>query len=85
METGNVEIFVHPQCPDCSDVIAKFEQDPSQFGGAELLDVTDIRNLKRFLAYRDQLGGYEQVRSAGKIGVPSKVIGGATVEFFDAV
>lgn len=79
------EIFVHPQCPDCSDVIAKFEQDPSQFGGAELLDVTDIRNLKRFLSYRDSLDGYVEIRAAGKIGVPSKVIDGAAVEFFDAV
>lgn len=66
-------------------MIEQFNADPSQFGDAELLDVTDIRNLKRFLTYRDALAGYAEVKAAGKIGVPSKVIDGAAVEFFDAV
>lgn len=79
------EIFVHPQCPDCTGVIEQYNANPAQFGGAELLDVTDIRNLKRFLTYRDSLDGYVEIRAAGKIGVPSKVIDGEAVEFFDAV
>ena len=84
-ETARVEIFVHHQCPHCADVIAQYAADPEQFGGAEMLDVTDIRNLKRFLTYRDALDGYAQIKAAGKIGVPSKVIGGQHVEFFDQV
>lgn len=79
------EIFVHPQCPDCTGVIEQFNADPAQFGGAELLDVTDIRNLKKFLTYRDNLPGYDDVVKQGKIGVPSKVTAVTTVEFFDAV
>lgn len=78
MEPHAAEIFVHPQCPYCAKVIEKCD-------AAELSDITDIGNLKQFLAYRDSLDGYADVRSQGKIGVPSKVIDGATVEFFDQV
>ncbi|NJJ03975.1 hypothetical protein [Corynebacterium coyleae] len=76
----SVEIFVHPDCPDCTDVIAQFKADPQAFGDAELLDVTNLPNLKRFLTLRDSLDGFADVRAAGKIGVPSKVIDGTTVE-----
>lgn len=76
----SVEIFVHPDCPDCTDIIAQFKADPQAFGDAELLDVTNLPNLKRFLTLRDSLDGFADVRAAGKIGVPSKVIDGATVE-----
>lgn len=78
MEPHAAEIFVHPQCPHCVNVIEKCD-------AAELSDITDIGNLKQFLAYRASLDGYADVRSQGKIGVPSKVIDGATVEFFDQV
>lgn len=76
----SAEIFVHPDCPDCTDVIAQFRADPQAFGDAELLDVTNLPNLKRFLTLRDSLDGFADVRAAGKIGVPSKVIDGTTVE-----
>lgn len=72
------EIFVHPQCPHCASVI-------EQFDAAALTDITDIRNLKAFLAYRDTLDGYAEIRRQGKIGVPSKVIDGTAVEFFEQV
>lgn len=76
----SAEIFVHPDCPDCTDVIAQFKADPQAFGDAELLDVTNLPNLKRFLTLRDSLDGFADVRAAGKIGVPSKVIDSTTVE-----
>ena len=76
----SVEIFVHPDCPDCTDVIAQFKADPQAFGDAELLDVTNLPNLKSILTLRDSLDGFADVRAAGKIGVPSKVIDGTTVE-----
>ncbi|PLA38088.1 hypothetical protein CYJ46_06100 [Corynebacterium coyleae] len=76
----SAEIFVHPDCPDCTDVIAQFKADSQAFGDAELLDVTNLPNLKRFLTLRDSLDGFADVRAAGKIGVPSKVIDGTTVE-----
>lgn len=77
----STEIFVHPDCPDCTDVIAQFQADPQVFGDAELLDVTNLPNLKRFLTLRDSLDGFADVRATGQIGVPSKVIDGTTVEF----
>ena len=79
------EIFVHPDCPDCADVIAEYNDNSQSFGDAELVDVTELGSLKRFLHYRDRLSGYAAARDAGKIGVPSKVLDGTTVEFFDAV
>lgn len=77
----STEIFVHPDCPDCTDVIAQFQTDSQVFGDSELLDVTNLPNLKRFLTLRDSLDGFADVRATGKIGVPSKVIDGTTVEF----
>ncbi|MCQ4623345.1 hypothetical protein KBX18_05060 [Corynebacterium sp. CCUG 69979] len=41
--------------------------------------------FKTFLGYRDTLAGYEEITEQGKIGVPSKVIDGTNVEFFDEV
>lgn len=79
------EIFVHPDCPDCTGVIAECNDSPNSFGDAELVDVTELGGLKRFLHYRDRLSGYAAARDAGKIGVPSKVLDGTTVELFDAV
>ncbi|MGS1092912.1 hypothetical protein [Corynebacterium sanguinis] len=55
MQTHADEIFVHHQCPHCVSVIKDFNADSGRYGGAELLDITYIRNLKRFLAYRDTL------------------------------
>lgn len=85
MESSTDEILVHHQCPHCAGVIEQFKTDPGQFGDAALLDVTDIRNLKKFLNYRDTLPGYKDIVELGKIGVPSKVIGRKTVEFFEEV
>ena len=79
------EIFVNHQCPHCASVIEQFNANLAQFGDAVLLDITDIRNLKKFLGYRDSLPGYKQIAEQGKIGVPSKVINGEIVEFFDEV
>ncbi|MGV0434694.1 hypothetical protein ACUY3H_07035 [Corynebacterium ureicelerivorans] len=79
------EIFVHPDCPDCADVIADYNDNPNNFEDAELYDVAELGSLKRFLHYRDRLSGYAATRDAGKVGVPSKVIDGTAVEYFDAV
>lgn len=80
------EIFVHDQCPHCAGVIAQFNGHPEQFGGAELVNIAQsLPDLKRFLAYRDALDGYAEVKTAGKVGVPSKVVDGERVEFFDEV
>ncbi|MCP1387527.1 hypothetical protein M5J20_04910 [Corynebacterium sp. TA-R-1] len=76
------EIFVHDQCPHCAGVIAGFKPEP----GVELVNINgSLPALKRFLAYRDALDGYTEVKTAGKVGVPSKVIDGERVEFFDEV
>ena len=44
-----------------------------------------MMNLKRFLKYRDSLKEYEKIKEAYKVGVPSKVIDGKKVEFFEQV
>lgn len=40
-----------------------------------------MANLKRFLYFRDRLEGYEEVKKAGRVGIPSKVINESEVEF----
>lgn len=82
-----IEIFVSEKCPHCSKVIENYEKDKNFYGeGARLININGpLANLKKFLVYRDRLEGYEQIKKQGKIGVPSKVIDGKEVSFFDQV
>lgn len=78
------EIFVSDKCPHCQVVIENYEKNPEKYEGQKLINITEnMANLKRFLKYRDDLKGYEDIKAAGKVGVPSKVLDGVEVEFFD--
>lgn len=80
------EIFVSSQCPHCKKIIEDHEQNPEKYEGMEVIDINkNLLNLKRFLKYRDDLDGYDEIKAAGKVGVPSKVIDGLKVEFFEQV
>lgn len=82
----STEIFVSNQCPHCQKVIEDYNNNPDKYEGVELLDISEkLVNLKRFLKYRDDLAGYEEIKAAGKIGVPSRVRDGLEVDFFDEV
>ena len=85
-DTRKIEIFVSNKCPHCKAIIEDYGQNPEKYEGIEVIDINEnMYSLKRFLRYRDDLPGYDEVKAAGKVGVPSKVIDGKEVEFFDQV
>ena len=76
------EIFVSDKCPFCKPVIEDFNNNPEKYEGQELVNINDsMANLKRFLKYRDDLKGYDDIKAQGKAGVPSRVLDGVEVEF----
>ncbi len=86
MEKKTTEIFVSDKCPHCQNVIEDFNANPNNYEECELINITEsMANLKRFLKYRDDLEGYKEVKASGKVGVPSKVLDGVEVEFFEQV
>ncbi|MSS77845.1 hypothetical protein HV819_11090 [Anaerococcus sp. AGMB00486] len=82
-----IEIFVSEKCPHCTEVIKNFENDENYYGkGAKLININGpLSNLKKFLSYRDKLEGFEKIKEEGKIGIPSKVVDGKEVLFFEQV
>ena len=82
----STEIFVSDLCPHCQSIIKDYNDNSEKYEDVELLNITEnLGNLKRFLKYRDDLKGYEDIKASGKIGVPSKVLDGVEVEFFEEV
>ena len=55
-------------CPDC--VACRKDLDEAGIAYEYLDFAEDLRNLKAFLALRDQETAFEQVRAEGKIGIP---------------
>ncbi|WP_276881882.1 hypothetical protein [Anaerococcus tetradius] len=79
---SKIEIFVSDKCPDCALLIRDRIENPDKYKGLIFYNITEsMANLKRFLYYRDRLEGFEDVREACRIGVPSKVIDERDVEF----
>ena len=79
----STEIFVSDLFPHCQSIIKDYNDNPEKYEDVELLNITEnLGNLKRFLKYRDDLKGYEDIKASGKIGVPSKVLDGVEVDFF---
>lgn len=79
-----IEIFVSDKCPFCHPVIEDYQNNPEKYEGAEVININEsMKNLKRFLRYRDHLEGYKEVIEEGSVGVPSKVTDGNEVEFID--
>lgn len=82
----SIEIFVSDKCPHCKSLIEEYKNNPQKLEGQEFININEnMMNLKRFLKYRDSLKEYEKIKEAYKVGVPSKVIDGKKVEFFEQV
>ena len=61
------KIYVMESCPDCTEVKALYSNHPEY----ELIDIgRQARNLKEFLALRDQHPAFVKVRERGNIGIP---------------
>ena len=63
-----LKIYGSMMCPDC--VACRKDLDEAGIAYEYLDFAEDLRNLKAFLALRDQETVFEQVRAEGKIGIP---------------
>ena len=63
-----IKIYGSMMCPDC--VACRKDLDEAGIAYEYLDFAEDLRNLKAFLALRDQETVFEQVRAEGKIGIP---------------
>ena len=82
----STEIFVSSLCPHCQELIKHYKNNPEKYEGSKFLNISEnLGSLKRFLKYRDDLKGYEEIKADDKIGGLSKIIDGARVEFFKEV
>ena len=72
-----IKIYGSMMCPDC--VRCREELDKSGIA-YEYLDFSEsLRNLKEFLAMRDSLPVFDQIKASGKIGIPCIVRENGTV------
>ena len=59
------KVFVMSTCPDCVQVKAQLADNPAY----ELIDIGEhVRNLKQFLALRDNNPAFAEVKQHGSVG-----------------
>lgn len=78
------ELFISDKCIHCQNLMEAEKKNPkfTKDKDVEIINITEcMANLKRFLAYRDNLEGYKEAKENGKVGVPSLVTEGEKVEF----
>lgn len=69
-----IEIFVSKLCPDCSEIIKDYEENPQNYEEMEIIDITEsMANLKRFLSYRDNKDAFKEKIKTGQVGIPVKI------------
>lgn len=62
-----IKVYVMETCPDCIQVKELYKNDPEYV----LVDIgKEARNLKEFLALRDNHPAFAKVRERGTIGIP---------------
>lgn len=72
------KVFVMETCPDCTQVKAQLANNPAY----EIIDIGEhVRNLKQFLAIRDNNPAFDEVKAQGYVGVPCFVLEDGTVKF----
>ena len=63
-----LKIYGSMLCPDCVDCCRELKEANVEY---EFCDFADsLLNLKEFLKLRDASSAFEEVRAAGKIGIP---------------
>ena len=77
-----IEIFVSSLCPDCTEIIKNYKENPEDFENVELIDITkSMANLKRFFSYRDHEVEFKEKIETGQVGIPVKIIDGKDIIF----
>ncbi|WP_044260972.1 hypothetical protein [Prevotella conceptionensis] len=72
------KVFVMSTCPDCVQVKAQLADNPAY----ELIDIGEhVRNLKQFLALRDNNPAFAEVKQHGSVGIPCFLLEDGNVQF----
>jgi glutaredoxin-related protein len=72
------KVFVMVTCPDCTQVKIQLADNPNY----ELIDIGEhVRNLKQFLAIRDNNAAFDPIKANGAIGIPCFVFEDGDVQF----
>ena len=72
------KVFVMATCPDCTQVKAQLAGNPAY----ELIDIGEhVRNLKQFLALRDNNPAFAEAKKQGSIGIPYFLLEDGSVQF----
>lgn len=73
-----IKVYVMQTCPDCTSVKQELANDPR----IQLIDIGEqARNLKQFLALRDNHPAFIPVRERGNIGIPCFVFNDESITF----
>ena len=73
-----IKVFVMQTCPDCASIKQQAQGDPR----FQLIDIGEhVRNLKQFLALRDNCPAFNSVRQRGSVGIPCFVLEDGTITF----
>lgn len=73
-----IKVFVMQTCPDCSKVKQLYNDNPN----VQLIDIGEhVRNLKQFLAIRDNNPAFDAIREKGLVGIPCFVLEDGSIKF----
>jgi glutaredoxin-related protein len=73
-----ITVYVMQTCPDCTSVKQLFQNDSR----IQLVDIGEqARNLKQFLAMRDNHPAFAPVRKRGTIGIPCFILEDGSITF----
>ena len=66
-----LKVYGSPMCPDCRECKVNFDANGIKY---EMVDINEsLRNLKDFLALRDSLSAFDEIKEQGGIGIPALV------------
>ncbi len=65
-----IKVYGSKECPDCIACEYNFEKYGIEY---ELLEISNLGNLKSFLRYRDNDPAFDFIRGSGSIGIPACV------------
>ena len=72
-----LKVYSSELCPDCRECKANFDAHGIKY---QMIDINEsLRNLKEFLALRDALPVFDEIKAAGGIGIPALVTEDGTV------
>lgn len=73
-----IKVYVMSTCGDCRIVKEKLSDNPEY----ELIDIGEhVRNLKQFLALRDNHPAFDAVKRKGTVGLPCFVLEDGSITF----